>query len=116
MDPCWSKIAWLLQTVDLRGNPIVCDCNLKYLKSFGKQLAFHQAQCASPDDFAGNFVDTIPVEKFNCSEFSTIDETSDQCNAQCRVLTQQIPNTGNGLIPNGLTLLCSIIYLTKTVF
>ena len=116
VDPCWSKIAWLLQTIDISGNPIVCDCNLKYLKGFSKQLAFHQAQCAQPDDFAGNFVDTIPAEKYNCTGFPAMEETSRQCDHQCHVSTQQIPNGGIiSLASDALTVILSLYCITEMI-
>ncbi len=119
MDPCWTKTAWLLQTIDLSGNPVYCDCSLSYLRSFGRQLAFPHAQCAAPAEFAGDLVDAIPADKFNCSEFGSLEETSRECETQCRavaaVLETPAGSTGG---PRATTthwaFMCELTVLTLT--
>ncbi len=87
VDPCWTSIVWSLQTIHLEGNPIICSCNLKHLKLFGTETQFPRAQCASPDDLAGQFVDEITPEQYNCSEFPQVEELTAQCHSQCVIDT-----------------------------
>ena len=84
VDPCWTSIAWSLQTIYMAGNPILCDCNLYYLQQFAGSSKFPGAQCAAPIELSGQFVEDIVFHHYNCSEYYSLEEKTAQCKDLCR--------------------------------
>ncbi|KFM80082.1 Toll-like receptor 9, partial [Stegodyphus mimosarum] len=44
----WKEVPFLLREIDLRGNPLHCDCNVRWVNSTFKTSVVLQAHCATP--------------------------------------------------------------------
>ena len=66
LNPCIMAILWTLNTVDLSGNPLHCDCDSMLLRRLETHADFPGAQCNSPPELAGQYLQTINMDKFAC--------------------------------------------------
>ena len=67
----------------MAGNPLVCDCNLHYLRQFAGSSQFPGAQCAAPTQLSGQFVEDIVPQQYNCSEYYSLEEKAAHCKNLC---------------------------------
>lgn len=79
LHPCISKIVWTLNTVDISGNPLYCDCSLLLLRELGSGAQFSGAQCAAPVDRAGTYLQHIAQDTYDCSR----NRSSLSCSSVC---------------------------------
>ena len=80
LDPCISNILWTLSTIEMTGNPLLCDCRLFYIREQINNIRLPLAQCAAPSLYAGLILDHITPDMYNCT-WSSRDYTN--CSTLC---------------------------------
>ena len=71
LSSCLTQRMWTLSSLDISGNPLHCDCSLLLLKMNGAKMAakttYPGAQCAGPDQYAGQYLKDIIPHTNHCS-------------------------------------------------
>ena len=71
LSSCLTQRMWTLSSLDISGNPLHCDCSLLLLKMNGAKTAakttYPGAQCAGPDQYAGQYLKDIIPHTNHCS-------------------------------------------------
>ena len=79
LNPCVTGLIWTIHTVDISGNPLHCNCDIFSLREFGTKAVFPGAQCASPEKFAGSYINTVNKTRYNCPT----NRTAHNCKRLC---------------------------------
>ena len=87
-EPCLARILWTLESIDLTGNPIRCDCRLFLYKDWGAPTQFPGAQCAVPWKYEGEMLDDIMSVNYSCSD-DKIDRLYRRCNDLCPKIVKE---------------------------
>ncbi|KAK2155642.1 hypothetical protein LSH36_235g04028 [Paralvinella palmiformis] len=66
LDPCITRRIWTLSELDISGNPLHCDCSMFLLKDYGVKTVYPDAQCASPEPYAGLSLESIEPHMYHC--------------------------------------------------
>ena len=64
---CLTQRIWTLSSLDISGNPLQCDCSLLLLKDNGVKTDYTGAQCDSPAQYAGKYLEDIRPDSYHCS-------------------------------------------------
>ena len=67
LSSCLTQRMWTLSSLDISGNPLHCDCSLLLLKTNGAKTTYPGAQCAGPDQYAGQYIKDIIPHTNHCS-------------------------------------------------
>ena len=67
LDPCITERIWTVSHFHISGNPLSCDCSLLTLRDFAIEAYFPGAQCAEPDNLAGQYLRDITMSSYQCS-------------------------------------------------
>ena len=103
LSSCLTQRMWTLSSLDISGNPLHCDCSLLLLKMNGAKTTYPGAQCAGPDQYAGQYLKDIIPHTNHCSTQGHNDTKSCQT-SMCKSNKPQII---------GCTNRANILYLSR---
>ena len=101
LHPCIGKLVWTLSRIDLSGNPLHCDCQVFLFRDDGRVNEYSEAKCATPGKLAGNYLDEIPAEWYDCSRNRTALSFGGLCNAPPPPRVQD--DTGSGVAASAVS-------------